>query len=890
MLQVLPVALLTIVVVSQQTRRPLASPDSLRPEPVLLEVRIGNVAAATLQAMRHGDSALFHFAELRALAGLPAIAGSASYVSADSMSAILHARITVDWDDLTATIADDGTLPVSRAAAREQRRAVFQRDEARASTTSPISASISVLPHDLIVDYDLESAASRGTRSTTIHTGVGTSIFGGALDFDLTHARHFAQSSFSWERVRPDNAVFRDVRIGSISLGATGTGTGLFISSQLPDRLESVAPLVLTDVAGSDWQVEVYRNDALVFAGLTDSSGRYSVRVPVFRGVNKIAIAVYGAAGQQRVIDRYVSVGDYTLRRGTGAYDLSIGRCESIECSYAAQFDMRYAPYSIVTLGAGVTDVISDDGERLRPSMLLAAHPRDDVNAVATSTDNSLAIQAHYAPTYSFDLTATYRGRSASSAMYRGLSTPPSTSVTAAWRIPNAHSISTVADFTDRDITGRARLRVASSISIMGTYLRPSASLARRIGSHARAISYGGYAESWVPILLPPGSRIRAGVADAPSADSFAALVLPFAHAGQLQLGVDWIHGVASPQFTLSLSMVARSTRYAASAISSVTGVMENNTMSGSVALSAPSAIEPGFMAASPIQRRGRAELAGTVFIDDNQNGRRDPCEAALPGVTVAVGNTSVDTDSAGVYHVRDVTPFIPLVLIADSLTLPSAAMHVMPVRVVPLPNGITRVDLPATDGSSPGLMPVTARVNGIAQDAQGGDSASVHRDHLEAGARNPDPVADTRQPAEPREYVSAERRPVTVGNVELVVAPRIDERQRPRELENTVHLERRARRHVVLIGDVAHHFFYKVLDRDDARGSTVLVDHHSHISARPAQIVQHALRRSAVGNVKRFAHQLRELERRSRLSQPQVLREEDSYDVVKRFAVQGIA
>ncbi|MFI5239451.1 MAG: hypothetical protein ACHQQP_06540, partial [Gemmatimonadales bacterium] len=368
--------------------------DSVRPEPVILETRIGDLAYTTVAALRVGDAALLPIAQVLALAELPPANDSTGYVSADSLSVLLKTSIAVDWDELIVTIADDGSLPVSQRIAREQRLAQFDALRTQSLTQTAAQAEMTILPHDLIFDYTIGAVGSPRSVDPSVRVGLGTTLLGGAVDVDWTRTPSFGQSTFLWQRSWIEKPLLRDVRVGMVPLAGMVMGQGVYISSQLPNRDDATTPIVLSGNTAPGWQLEVYRDDILIYTGLADSTGRYSIAVPSFRGINRLVVVAYGARGEKRTTTRYVTIGDSMIRRGTGAFDLAFGRCADADCSYAAQLDLRYAPFTSVTVGAGIGSLYNRGNPLLEPSALVAFRLHDDINAGIHTNSRGTVIQA----------------------------------------------------------------------------------------------------------------------------------------------------------------------------------------------------------------------------------------------------------------------------------------------------------------------------------------------------------------------------------------------------------------------------------------------------------------------------------------------------------------
>lgn len=706
--------------------------------------------------MRVGDTALLPVAQVFALAELPATHDSTEYLSTDTLSALLHAPIAVDWDELTAFITDDGILPVSRRAAREQRRTQLNALNTTPAARVAMAAKTQMLPSDLIVDYDIGTFNGLGTTGSTVQVGIGSNVLGGGLDIDWMRAgTHFHQSTLAWERSWPRQFAFRDVRVGAMSLTSDGiAGIGLFISSTPPIRGDGTAPLKLAGAPGPGWEVEAYRDDILVYAGITDSSGSYMINVPSARGVNRITVAEYGPGGEQRTINKYISMEEHMLPSGTGGYTFSIGRCMTALCNYAAQLDARYALFSRFTIGVGLTDLLSSRGHELRPSTLLATRVRDDMNATAQFSRSGSIVGFHYAPATVFDLVATYRGKATVSGFSNVFVDWPSVTVNAIWRRAPAASITASLNLIGQTITDEQRFRIGSSFVLRRAYIRPFVSVTRRANEASTQYGYGAYVESAVPFLFPSGSRIRGSTDHSRSRESFIAVAVPVPRVGQIELGAEWLQGVRVPQLTASMSLLTRAARYDAHTVTSDSRVATTHTLGGSIAITRNTHLGSATTFSSTHLRR-RGEVAGTVFLDDNKNGTLERDEQPLPGVAVQIGSITVETDSIGEYHIYDLTPFEPVVLMPDSLTLPYPGLEAKPILVVPLPNGTTRVNLPATLRESGLSVASFAGVNRVSQYPESCDASSIHRNYLESGARNPNSVSNTRKPAEAREYIA---------------------------------------------------------------------------------------------------------------------------------------
>src|SRR6185312_8117521 len=172
------------------------------------------------------------------------------------------------------------------------------------------------------------------------------------------------------------------------------------------------------------------------------------------------------------------------------------------------------------------------------------------------------------------------------------------------------------------------------------------------------------------------------------------------------------------------LDMLTRAARYETRSTAGSNGSTVHS-LSGSLVLMSSAHLA----ALSPTQLRGRASIAGVLFLDDNDNGIRDAAEPTLPGISISTGDVQIETDSVGAYRLDDVIPYTAVTLSVDSLSLPTPGMTAQAVRVTPLPNGVTRVDLPITSRCSRLLSGSCGGIDGLPQDTQRRDPPPIHGD-----------------------------------------------------------------------------------------------------------------------------------------------------------------
>ena len=749
----LTIALLAITAIATPSLRTVVR-DSVRPIPVILEIRIGAIAAATVPAMRRGETALLPVARVLSLAELRSMHELSEYMSTDSLSSLLYSAITVDWDGLTASITDDGKLPVSRRLAREQRRYLFNdRDHPSVEKFATVRTT-PAFPRTLVVDYDL--ATSFDIAAVNAHIALGSNALGGALNVDWarTVLQPLGRSTISWERGWPDRAGIRHIRVGTNSNGRSSfVGAGVFFSTELPAHGDSIDPIHLAGKLGAGWDVEVYRDDIMIYTGVVDSTGAYAVTAPVSRGSNRLTVSAHGPYDERRLISRYVSIDNDMIPTGTGAYDLAIGRCEAERCEYAAEAVARFAPFARLTVGTRIVANVDSSKLAIQRAIFVAARVRDDINTSARYSRAAASADIRYSPVPAFDLLASYQSSSRAALANSSMTRRSTVVVNTIWRWRSGRSVTVNLDLSGPDLADEQRLRIGSSLLAGAVHVRPFATAVRQRTTRAATVGYGTLVELSIPLLLPAGNTLRGGIGSNP----FVALSIPFARVARIETSAEWLGGAHSPLLSMAVSIPMRATTYQGRSVATGSHALTTHALSGSIVLTGGGSAGNRLVMLSSTPSRGRAEISGKVFLDKNANGVCDSTDQLLPGVAILFGATTIETDSAGEYHLVDMTAFSSVLLSVDSLTLPYPGMEVQPVRVTTMPNGVTRVDLPVTRRRSTATLLSISSISRLAEDAQSCDAPAVHRDYLKPSVRDPNPITHAREPTQAREHIASE-------------------------------------------------------------------------------------------------------------------------------------
>jgi hypothetical protein len=744
-------------------RPPIPAGGETPPEPVLVELRLGQVAVRTVPAFRRGDDALLPVLQFLDLAGIAAAIGPTGrlesidqprdrhirvdpesntaawgsrlmsldpselvpqegelYLAASRLAELLGLRIIVDWSELAVSVPDPSSLPVAQRLRRQAARAALERAEA-ADQTEALAPLSRPAWDGLVLDYSILTPSNDPLQGSAYTIGAGADLLGGSLELGLQSVGGAGTGEVrfdgSWLGVWRGNRWLRQLRVGD------GTATGPRIRA-LRGLMLTNAPFVrpsflgLVPFAGRlapGWEVEAYRGGELVGFDSVGAGGRFALELPILYGQNPVDLMAYGPEGQQRTFNRTYRVSAGLLAAHRFEYGLSAGQCRFTTCRATGNLDLRYGITSRLTVEAG--------GDQLwRDTLPSLFHPY--VSATGSLT-NAWTLQGElvgrglaragvtFEPSLRVSASAEYTRFDAATAspLVNPLGRRDQLALTAFLR-PIARLDATYLEASaehGHTLTGVTdRARIGASLPIGTIRLLPYARLERDGTGDGLTVSrsYWGLNSfilprpTWGGFLRPMWARTSFEARGLRATSAAFVVARPVVAGVRLEAGLSWFEGAPGPTYTLSLSSLLRSLR-AFTTATAPTGAPASVTqlVQGSVVWDRSA----GGLAFTPGPSLQRAGVAGRVFLDQNGNGLWDPGEPGLPGVRVQVGAGAAYSDSSGVYRVWDILPFEPAAVTVDSMSFQSplwVATHTGAV-LIPGPNRFTRYDVPLVVGAT---------------------------------------------------------------------------------------------------------------------------------------------------------------------------------------------
>ena len=720
-------------------------------EPVIVELRIGRIAQATVQAFRVRTEVLLPLSQLMQLvevrhrltpegrleatmdpgnrriiidvrrdtmqfgdrrvrieAEFRRFEGGELYVGAERLGDLLGLRFGVDWAELTVTVIDPGDLPIARRLRREAARDAYLRhvEGPKADVTFGRER-----PRwdGVVVDYSLLSPSVDPIGGSAYTLGLGADVAGGSLEVlgqsvgPASDGRVHVDAS--WTGVWRDHRWLKQLRLGDVaSTSPRARSIRGFLATNAPYvRPSLVGALRYAGRLEPGWSVEAYRGGDLVAFDSTDAAGGFAVDLPVRYGENPVDFVAYGPFGEIRQFNRTYRVLGELLPAGTFEYGVSGGQCRVAACAATANVDLRYGATRRWTVQAGLDQFWRDSvPNRSHLYASVVANPTTSWALQGDIVGRGFAHGAvRYEPSVDLRIEGDYTHFTRDS-----LSVFAAPGRRAAWSLtgfvrPPTHGGFFFFDarveqiLTDLGHITRTRLGASMQTSEIRLlpYIRTEQDATTRAfaGLNAFILPRPQWGRFVGQLLFRTTTEVepKTGLS---AWSAFAAR--PVARGVRLELGTTWRRGDAGLTYSLVLTSYLPAVR-TVTAITAAPGSPANGTqfVQGSVLWDRPA----GRLSVAPGPSLERSGLSGRVFLDENANGRRDVGEPGLANVRVLVGSVGAHTDSAGGYRVWDLVPFEPIFVTLDSMSLDSPLLVPTFARasIVPGPNRFRTLDIP---------------------------------------------------------------------------------------------------------------------------------------------------------------------------------------------------
>jgi hypothetical protein len=643
------------------------------------------------------------------------------YLERGLLGSLLGVDFQLDWTELTVAVADPGRLPIGRRVAREATRAQIYgtRAEGPEVTLGLDRGSVT----GAVLDYSLLTPllpVQGRFEGVAFASGLGLDVGGGSFQVGVATADQSVGSSVrvdaSWTGVWREQPWLTQLRVGDgLSTGPRPrTVRGFSITNSPYLRPSVVGNMTYTGQLGPGWEIEAYRGGRLIALDSANAVGQYSFDLPVQYGENAVDFVAYGPFGEVREFNRNYRVTQALLPQRKLEYGVALGACRTPLCQATGNLDLRYGVSRRWTIGGGVEQFWRQSDPNLFHPYALVSGSFSNAWSTQVQAVGRAVLQGvlNFEPSADLRVTAEYD--------HFATGTPAPVLTVAGRRnqftvdgfarpIKRSGSLYLTYGFDRIEaVTGLTTSgRLGASVMAGPAQLMPSYRVQRAEspGAPSQTTSFVGMNAIVLP-QLSLGSFLgkisgRAFLEAQPGVGLSTAagyLARPVVRGLRLETGAGWNQG-AGATFSLTLATELPSLRGYTTVNASSGGTSAIQWVQGSV-LYDPTARQVDFSWAPGATRAG---LTGRVFLDLNGNGTFDTGEQLLPGVRVRAGMTQVQTDSSGRYRIWDLSPYDPVEVAVDSLSLPSPLWVPQDgvVSVEPGPNSFRDLDIPIAPGGT---------------------------------------------------------------------------------------------------------------------------------------------------------------------------------------------
>jgi len=640
----------------------------------------------------------------------------ALYAETGVLEKLLGVYFNTNLAELAVVVRNARDLPAVQRMMRERRHAQIQRATGSdGGNGAPDVTGVTPVVGGAVLDWALGVDNVAPLESGSFEAGLGAEILGGSAL--VVHTERWLQpptpntrrTDISWTRVWPTNAYVTQLRVGEVP----GTGRtprqvqGLVITNSpyVRPALYGTAPLLGSVPPG--WEVELYRNSALVGYTTAGPEGTYAFDVPILYGTNPVEVVAFGPTGEVRRYARTFEVGRERLGARQFEYGVAGGGCGLDPCQGTLNLDLRYGATRTITLRTGSDWFWRDTLPDLwHPYGSIAFQATRAFEMFAEAVGHALvAGRLTFAPTP--DLQATFK-------QTRFIDSVEVPLVGSAFERDRTEAYG----FFRPNILNRRLILRADLLRSVGPLLRFSSgrlglTVRSRIGQADLTLLTTRQSTSAMPVttetsvglkvaheISRPWSflertlvQVGAVVTDTRGLDAASMqLSRRVSRAFSVDLGVDWRDGRGTA-FIFALRAGLPSIRYTSQNRVDESGMSGIQVIEGSVLWSE----RERRLVLGDGRSLGRSGVTGFAFLDTNGNGVRDPNEPGLPGIRVRVGAWMVRTDEDGRFRVWDVTPFEPLVIYVDpgSAADPQWVPTHEQYLVAPGPNRFMPIEVP---------------------------------------------------------------------------------------------------------------------------------------------------------------------------------------------------
>jgi hypothetical protein len=641
--------------------------------------------------------------------------GDDDFLSLRVIRDVMGVDFLVDYSDLQIYIRNPEVLPIGQRALRDRQLESFRAQSAENAAQGPVMALDRRRIGGAVLDYSFLLPSRGFSEAGSWRFGLGADVLGGSLEAQVysysSPSLGDARFNGSWTGVWRQSRYVTQLRLGDAFAGGpyTRNVVGFSITNSPYVRPDYIGQMPFRGQLGDGWEVQAYRNGQMIAFDSVGAQGDFAVNVPIQYGENPLDFVAYGPHGEVRKFSQTYRVLGNALPYKTFEYSASGGACRFMSCDANASLNLKYA-FAPRWVAQGGMDEFwrSSDPDLFHPYLGLSGNPTNAFLVTLAATANASVIGG-----LDFEPNSALRATTVYSLYDQNVKNPILTPTaqksdwltTAMFRpIPNSWAVTLDGSLDIRQTVfgSNSNTRVGGSWQAKQLRLSPFVNVQRSTPSIGPVYQKTFLGLDTYVMPLPGLGRFLGGVmargsylmnAQGQALNLSAFFSRQVVRGLRAEIGGSWYRGNGTT-FSLTLTTDLHSVRSYTSVIAQPGGeVSGTEYVEGSVVYS-PEARNFAFATGPSLQRAG---VRGVVYLDANGDGKRQPDEPALGGVTVQVGMKTVITDSLGRFKAWDMYAYEPVHVAVDSASLASPLWvpESSVITVEPAPNGFSFVNLP---------------------------------------------------------------------------------------------------------------------------------------------------------------------------------------------------
>ncbi len=638
------------------------------------------------------------------------VAGGVLHLAAPLLAELLGVRIDTNWSELTVVVRNPEDLPVGQRRIRAERWRGL-RAEADRAPPAPARLPRGAPLGGFVADWSVATPLDRVVEGSAVGGGVAFRLLDGGVRLTGRSLGPAAEGDYrlsgSYEGVRPHGTWLRQWGLGDgFGTGPRPRGVrGAWLTNAPHVRTSEFGVHSLQGRLGPGWEVELRQQGRVLDMSRVDERGAYALDAPVAYGESAVQVVAYGPHGEILTREHLLLLSRERLPRGRVEWGVSGGECLDLSCAASANGDLRVGISDRWTLRAGVDAFLRDSLPDVRHPYLGFAGGVASVLEVGGEWVGGGWVRGTATVAPSPHL----RIRTAHARFQEDADTPV---LFAAGRDrtseadlflrprPEVEHWSVQGSVVHETLGGNRHVRWQAQTAFRALGLRPElrARGTGTLGPDGAAI-WRTFPGATVSGVLPMGAALRPWVRADVESEGLRGFHQVQLRGGvhpprrpRVELAARW-HRELGVRFALGVSAELRAFRTLTQAFTDGGGGVEATQITQGTLRWDGAANRVVTGPGTGLERGG---ISGVVFLDENGNGRPDPGEPRLAGVSVAVAGRTVRTDSRGRFESWDLTPFtsVPVEVRTESLADPSWVPAEGAVSVLVPPASHRRVDL----------------------------------------------------------------------------------------------------------------------------------------------------------------------------------------------------